>query len=216
MESSSHKVSNVPDLADLLQSKPRADAKHEPLENVDAETLQLIKEISSEGDDDLSFDDDDLSFDDDDDDDDDNGQSHGNGQPNYAAIESDKAKIASAEIGIKTLHAIGILDDPLMAATASGNSDLLERMVMERQFCTLPHLRYLLAMAAAYPLEDVAIEMYDIIRAAATGCGGDETSQFGKCLNCLSKKPDVMQHNPKHPTAKHPHAPRHIESKKNK
>lgn len=102
-------------------------------------------------------------------------------------VEVDKLKVHCSEIVLQLLREseFGGNVNPLLSACASGNSELLDRIISDGLFCAKPFFIQLLYVAAAYPIEQVATDMYVIIKDAVAGCNGAENgSDYSPCLKC--------------------------------
>jgi len=77
---------------------------------------------------------------------------------------------------------------PLIGCCASGNIDLLDEILEEGLFCPKSNLLFLLNTCAAYPIQDLAMKMYDAIKEGAAACSGDPDAGYDPCKYCEPKK----------------------------
>jgi len=117
-----------------------------------------------------------------------------NGELDESDIDAQKVKVQAAELGHKFLHSqverseMKIIIDPLISCCASGNIDLLDEILEEGIFCPKSNLLLLLNVCAAFPIQDIALRLYDAIKDAAGACSGDPDAGYGPCKFCEPKK----------------------------
>ena len=101
-------------------------------------------------------------------------------------LEEDRIKVEAAKMMRKYLVGMSGSKElsPLVTATASGNIEMLNTLVEDGLFCTKPHLNLLFTLAAAHPLETLAVGMYDIIKQAAAACNKAEDVSYLPCFHC--------------------------------
>ena len=112
-------------------------------------------------------------------------------------VDAQKVKVEAAELGHKFLIVQmesqetlekPIVMNPLIACCASGNIDLLDEILQEGLFCPKSHLLFLFNACAAYPIQDLAMKMYDAIKEGAAACSGDPDAGYDPCKYCEPKK----------------------------
>lgn len=183
--SSAAKKSTNDDLASALMMSMVSGHNHDDYEDDDDQQCTIETEDSEEsgtytGSDGSEIDDE--NFDDDD--------AHdllAGHSDHVSAVEADKLKAHCSEIGLSVLREseFGANVNPLLTACASGNAELLDRIISDGLFCAKPFFVQLLYLAAAYPIEQVATDMYVIIKDAVAACNGaDNASGYSECLKC--------------------------------
>lgn len=88
------------------------------------------------------------------------------------------AKVECAKVTSKLLIAIStqvkgaqsILINPLATACSAGNVEVLELLLSNQMFCARESMRVLISIAVAYPVDSVALAMFNMIKSAASAC----------------------------------------------
>lgn len=183
-------------------AKSRSAKKNAKKQAKKAEEFLNQLEDLDQSDDDSEFDDDDSDSDDEsgsddsesDSEDDEHGSIDLNGELDESDIDAQKVKVQAAELGHKFLHLqierseMKTIIDPLISCCASGNIDLLDEILEEGLFCPKSNLLLLLNVCAAFPIQDIALRMYDAIKDGAAACSGDPDAGYGPCKYCEPKK----------------------------
>lgn len=176
--------------------KPKMEDLLEKLEELDSDE----SESESESDSETELNSDDYSSDDDSDDDDsdsDDDELDISSELDESDVNAQKVKVIAADLGHRflqlhiTQHSKPetFVMNPLVACCASGNIDLLDEILHDGLFCPKSQLLFLLNVSAAFPIQDLAMKMYDAIKEGAAACSGDPDSGYNACKSCeLPKK----------------------------
>jgi hypothetical protein len=74
---------------------------------------------------------------------------------------------------------------PLVNAALSGNTQMLDTLLLQGLFCPKDSLRLLYSICAGFPCETTGFSMLDMIRSSSAACCGDSTSTVYKaCQEC--------------------------------